>query len=47
MIGSALRTATQAVEQHPDAPAAAAASVAGAWEPVAIDFARLLAGTGG
>jgi hypothetical protein len=46
MIGSALRTAAQAIERHPDDPASAAASVAGAWEPVGAEFARLLAGTG-
>ena len=48
MIGSALRTAAQVTEQHPNDPASAAASsVAGAWEPVATEFSRLLADTPG
>jgi len=46
MIGFALRTAAQAIEQHPDDPPSAAASVAGAWQPVSAEFARLLAATG-
>jgi hypothetical protein len=45
MIGSALRTAAQAVERADD-PASADASVAGAWQPVATEYARLLAGAG-
>ena len=47
MIGSALRTAAQVTEQHPNDPASAAASVAGVWEPVATEFSRLLADTPG
>ena len=46
MIGSAMRVAAQAIEQHPDDPASAASSVAGAWQPVATEYARLLAGIG-
>jgi len=47
LIGSAMRVAAQAIEQHPGDPAAAAVSVAGAWQPVGAEFARLLAVTGG
>jgi len=46
LIGSAMRVAAQAIEQHPDDPASAASSVAGAWQPVATEYARLLAGIG-
>ncbi len=42
MIGSALRIAAQAVERHPDDPAAADASMVGAWQPVATEYGRLL-----
>ena len=45
MIGSALRTAAQAVERADD-PASADASVAGAWQPVVTEYSRLLAGAG-
>jgi len=47
LIGSALRVAAQAIEQHPGDPASAAVSVAGAWERVATEYSRLLAGTTG
>ena len=43
MIGAALRVVAQGVEQHPDDPARAAAWVAGAWEPVGVELAALLA----
>ncbi len=46
MIGSALRTAAQAVEGADGDPASAAASVAGEWEPGRRRNARLLAGAG-
>ena len=47
MIGSAMRTAAQVIERAGD-PASAASSVAGAWQPVGAEFARLLvAGTDG
>jgi len=48
MIGSALRTAAQAVEGADGDPASAAASVAGAWEPVGAPKrpTTVLAGTG-
>ncbi len=45
MIGSALRTAAQAVDRADD-PASADASVAGAWQPVVTEYSRLLAGAG-
>ena len=43
MIGSALRIAAQVIERADDP---ASASVAGAWQPVATEYARLLADTG-
>ena len=46
MVGSAIRVAAQVIERADD-PAAAAASVAGAWQPIAIEYSRLLAGTTG
>jgi len=47
LIGSALRTAAQAIERADD-PASAAAFVAGACQPVGAKYARLLAaGTAG
>jgi len=47
LVGSAMRVAARVIEQHPGDPAAADASVAGAWQPVATEYARLLAGIGG
>jgi len=46
MTGSAMRVAAQAVERHRGDPVAAAA-VAGAWQPVEVEFARLVADTEG
>ena len=44
LIGSAMRTAAQAVDLHHGDPVSAA--VAGAWEPVSVEYARVLAATG-
>ena len=45
MIGSAIRTAAQAAVRHRGDPVSAVA-VAGAWDPVSVEYARLLAATG-
>ena len=44
MIGAAMRVAADAAEHADDRVSAAV--VAGAWEPVSVEYARLLAATG-
>lgn len=45
MIGAAMRVAADAADLHRGDPVSAAA-VAGAWDPVSVEYALLLAATG-